>query len=132
MTNVVMLVNGKHRDEGRRLQRTGESVISTQNLEVFQNLEGLSERLHRFPREIAVVVLFPANEDQLSELISLKDYLDGIPLILVLPDGERETISKGYKLYPRFISFINSDFTDVAAVLEKMLMPTYSKGCYAF
>lgn len=132
MNNVVLLVNKKHQNAGRRLKGAVESMVSAENLEIYQDLDGLYERLRQLPREIPVAVLFPANGEQLSELMLLNVYLENIPVILVLPDGKKETVSKGCKLYPRFISAIDSDFTDVAAVLEKMLELTDSREHYAF
>ncbi len=50
-----------------------------------------------------------------------------LPVILVLADRKKDTILKGRKLYPRFISHADGDFTDVAAVLEKKFENIKSK-----
>ncbi len=36
-------------------------------------------------------------------------------------DGEKDTVTNGHKLYPRFISYADGNFKDVASVLGKML-----------
>ncbi len=54
-------------------------------------------------------------------MYSMKDLIGDIRIILILPDTEGDTISLGHKLYPRFASYADGNFKDVAAVLEKML-----------
>ena len=61
-------------------------------------------------------------------IYALKDLFDGIRKIIILPDGEQVTISLAHKLYPRFLSYIDSDFSDVAAVLKKMATSANSKN----
>lgn len=132
MSSVVLLVNREHQEVGKRLQWAVESVVPANNLDVYKDIFGLYKRLLRLPKEISVIVLFPADNKQLSELMLLNLYLENIPIILILPDGKKETVSRGCKLYPRFISSINSDFTDVSAVLEKMLELADSRERCAF
>jgi hypothetical protein len=45
-----------------------------------------------------------------------------LPVILVLPDKEQKTLYLGRKFSPCFISYTDSDFSDVALVLAKMMM----------
>jgi len=40
---------------------------------------------------------------------------------------EQDTYLKGHKLYPRFMSYMDGDFSDVALVLAKMLEDAYQK-----
>jgi hypothetical protein len=81
----------------------------------------LSRRLRQPRHNLAVAVLVAASRQELLELLSIRDLLDGIRIILVLPDRQDDTIAKGHRLYPRFLTFADSDFLDVAAVLSKML-----------
>jgi hypothetical protein len=71
-----------------------------------------------------IAVLLASNGIELTQFLSLDEYMVDIPLILILPDQGRETVSTGHRLRPRFISFLHSDFTDVSAVLAKMLERT--------
>ena len=40
--------------------------------------------------------------------------------MLVLSDSHDETIAAGHKLYPRFLTYVDSNLMEVGAVLEKM------------
>ena len=68
-----------------------------------------------------MAVLLAASKGQLSELLSLRELLNDVRIILILPDRGRETISQGHLLRPRFLSYADGDLTDVIAVLSKML-----------
>jgi len=65
------------------------------------------------------MVLVATTQNDLIELIFKKHLFDDIPIILILPDRNNETISKGLKLYPRFFDYIDSDFSNVALVFFK-------------
>ncbi len=70
---------------------------------------------------MAAAVLLATSKDAFSEILSISGLFHDVPIILVLPDREAETVAKGHTLYPRFMAYIDGDLTDVAAVLGKML-----------
>jgi hypothetical protein len=90
-------------------------------MEKVQTIESLRKRLHRLPKGIDIAILLAKDREQLKELVSMKDFLDGISIILILPDQEKETISNATKLYPSFISSLDGDFILVTDVLGNML-----------
>jgi len=96
--------------------RTNFSIMET-----VQTIESLKKRLHRLPKGIDIAVLTARDREQLKELVSMKEFLDGISIILILPDQDRETIAHATKIYPSFISSIDSDFSLVSDVLGNML-----------
>ncbi len=118
--NVVLYASGKDEAVSQRLQKVTESKVSLKHLETIQTIEDLSKRVRRLPREIDIAVLLAQSNDQLSELFPLKEFLEDVRIILILPDWERETITKGHLLRPRYIDDVNGDFSNVGAVLEKM------------
>ncbi|MFC1552775.1 hypothetical protein ACFL6P_09470 [Candidatus Latescibacterota bacterium] len=88
---------------------------------IFNTMESLSSRLRQEMNSDIIVVILTVDNDDLSEVYTLRRILHDIRLILILPDLEESTISKGFECYPRFVSYINSDFTDVISVLNKMI-----------
>lgn len=104
-----------------RLQRVIEGLVPKQDTEIYRTIDSLSHRLRQPRHNLAVAVLLAASRQDLLELLSIRDLLDGIRIILVLPDRQDDTIAKGHRLYPRFLTYADSDFLDVAAVLSKML-----------
>jgi hypothetical protein len=50
--------------------------------------------------------------------------LTEIYIIMVIPDGEKETLALAHLLLPRFLSRTESDFVDLRVVLAKMYAHT--------
>ncbi|MCF8084998.1 MAG: hypothetical protein K9M96_18115 [Deltaproteobacteria bacterium] len=115
-----------HHEVGQRLQKTVESVMPMGVLEVFHSLADFCQRLRRIPLQPpGIAVLFAETRDELSEFIGVRDLLKDLRIILVLPDLDEETVSRGHALYPRYLTYVSSDFGDVQAVLERMLKQVY-------
>ena len=91
-------------------------------LELIHTLPDLKQRLSQLPKTIDAGVLIAGDAAQLCELVGMQDFLDGVPLILIVPDFEKETVAKAAKLYPSFICTLDSDWEVVASVLERILL----------
>jgi hypothetical protein len=113
---------------GKRLRRVIEAIVSKENTEMYQTIDSLARRLHQPRNDLAVAVLLAASREDLLGLLSLGDLLDSIRIILVLPDRKDSTIDKGHRLQPSFLTYADSDFLDVAAVLIKMQQSAYARG----
>ncbi len=127
---VILLNNSGSKAANDRLQKIITSKVSHTNLEIFYSIEDLTKRIRRIPRDISVAILPAQNEEQLSKLVFLKEYLEDIPIILVLPNMKRVSILKGHLLNPKFMDFTGGDFTNVGAVLEKIIARTNDKQIF--
>ncbi len=95
-------------------------TICGQNVEIFQTITGFTKRLRQIGTIPELFVFAPATDSKLSELIDHKDLFDSYPIILVLPNRRDSTIHKGHLLTPNFLTFWDSDLTEVSDVLTKM------------
>jgi hypothetical protein len=118
---VLLFADSDDKTVNNCLLRIIKSKTGCSYLEPVHSLESLKIRLRRLPKGIDIAILLAKDKEQLSEFISMKDFLDGISLILILPDLEKKTISDATKLYPSFISSMDSDFILVSDVLGNML-----------
>jgi hypothetical protein len=118
--NLIMYANGSN-GAGERLQNAIESIVPENQTEIYRTTISLYQRLRKPTFGVAVAVLLAATKNELLEIHSMKDLFRDIRIILILPDTEGDTVSMGFKLFPRFISYADGNFKDVAAVLEKML-----------
>ncbi len=118
---VVLYANGGNAPASRNLKRIIETCVPSNSLEVYGSRHDFAQRIYHIPRNIDIAVLFAQNQDQLSELISLKDFLVDVRMILILPDREHLTVIKGHTLLPNYTSYIDSNEADVASVLNKMI-----------
>ena len=89
---------------------------------MYHSLDELITRLRRPKEGQTILVLFAAAGKGLSDILSIRDLLEDMKIIIILPDRKGETIAKGYTLHPRFLTFADSDFGDVVAVINKMSM----------
>jgi hypothetical protein len=104
-----------------RLQFMIESELPDQQLEVFYSIEGLAERLSQSVRGNCAAIIQAEDIADLKKIFTLKNLLRDIRIILILPDRSKEAVSIGYKLHPRFLSYSDGEFGEVAVVLKKMI-----------
>lgn len=124
--NLLFYANGRN-GAGERLRELIEAQIPKRRIKIYRTLKGLSHRLRRPRYDVAITVLFAGSRKELQDLFSIRALLWNLRIILILPDGEADTIAKGHKLFPRFLSYADGNFMDVAAVLKKMLKRVSSK-----
>jgi hypothetical protein len=105
---------------GKRLFGMIEKLVVADEIEIFRTVDSLARRLKQPVFDLKITVLLTTTRQELSEILLIKDLFQDIRIILILPDGDSETLSMGHTLYPRFISYIDSDFEDVAVALSKM------------
>ena len=108
-------------EQGERLQRVIEVFSPKEKLETCRSIGTLREKLQQPFKHLDVAVFFPSDENELSDLLTIQNLLSGIRIILVLPNRTRGIVSMGHMLRPRLISYCDSDFFEVAAVLGRML-----------
>ena len=118
---MVILFSTSKRKSGIRLQRIVETVVSKKNVTIYRTIDALSGGLRQPRNDVSVALLLASSKMDLHELVSLRDLLWDIKIILILPDSDPETIAKGHILRPRFLSYCDSNFQDVAAVLIQMI-----------
>ena len=119
---VLLCTNDAVNGVGERLEGVIAKIVPGGNLRICRGLKDFSRTLHRRLLEgCGIAVILATNQQELEEFVSLQELLDGLAIILVLPDRGRDTISKGHALYPRFLSYVDAGFGDVAAVLKRLL-----------
>jgi hypothetical protein len=124
--NILLYVIVGNR-AGERLRTVIETIVPAKNMKIYQRIETLAQRLRGPRHDLAVIVLLAANNGDIMEFFSISDLLYDLRIILILPDRKRDTISKGHLLRPRYLAYADSNFSDVAAVLSKMLQNKYAE-----
>ncbi len=117
----VLFYSTTKRGAGERIQKIVKGCVLKENLESYRTIDGLSLRLREPTNDIGIVVLLALDKKDLSSFLVVRELLLGLRIILILPDGKKDTVTNGHKLYPRFISYADGNFKDVASVLGKML-----------
>lgn len=115
-------------EASERIQGVVEMLASKANTEVFQSIEDLSHRLRQPANSSSIVTLLVRNKEDLIDMVSIRHLLSEIAVILILPYREESTTAMGYTLCPRFLTYVDSNFMEVGAVLGKMLENYKKKG----
>ena len=89
--------------------------------ELYHTIRTLSQRLTRPIDGLAIMVLIAGDRKDLLNIIAMQKLFGFIKIIIILPDREDESVKIGYKLQPRFLTYVNGDLSEVHAVLRKML-----------
>lgn len=124
--NIILYIPYPEKDNDLSEQVVGK-LSKYPNVHLHRTLNGLYRKLsggfdeNRPP----TVLLFIPNRGCLMDICAHKEYFLDKKLILVLPDAEAETVSLGFRLFPRFVTYTDSDGTDICSVIEKMV----SKEC---
>lgn len=118
----VLYFAGESAAASRSLQNVLEMLVMPGKLETFRTVDSLKNRL-RQPTGItdSIAVLFTRSKQELVGLLRIADLLSDLRIVLLLPDDHVETIASGHLLRPRFLSHVDGDVGEVAAVLQKML-----------
>ena len=105
----------------KKVESEIEKLVPAVEIETYQTKEALSSRLRGPGENITIAVLIATNKKKFMEILSLRELLGDLRIILLLPDREEDTIHKGHALRPRFLGYADSDLTMLAPVLKKML-----------
>ncbi len=117
---IVILYTSHWEEPAERLQRLIQSSFPVEGIEIYRTLGSFLHRLQNPPDLPFVVVLLAGERNELSDFRSIDHLLGGTRLILVLPDQAEETLRTAHRLRPRYLTYADSDFSDLAQVIKKM------------
>ncbi len=118
--SILLYLNPRHNTD-LQLKSMVETVVLKENITIVGNMDQLLHILRQPLNGIIAAIIHAGSEQELMDLTSFKDLLIRIPLILVLPDQEQATITRGHVLRPRYITYADSNLTDVRDVFKKMV-----------
>jgi len=110
---------------GKLLWNLHQELASEYKVAFCRHINTLSLKLRKSLGELTIAILLAESKEELLDLLSIRDLLNGIRIILILPDGNKDSIKKGHALSPRFLTYTDSDFNWITAVLKKMLLNNY-------
>ncbi len=116
----IFFLSGSKNDARKRLQRVLEYMLPKKNIKYIRSIPELEKNLRKTTGKLSLALILHVGREQLAGLLSIKELFEDTSLILILKDKDAEIISMGHHLRPRFITYADSDFLDVASVLMKM------------
>ncbi len=120
MSEIIIFSTPKN-SAGKNLKQVVNSVTSEQPKKVYTSISKLAHRLQNHMDHDTIGIFLTSDKDELSGLASIQHLFRSIRIILVVPDRKHHTISKGFSLKPRYLSYADGDLSDVAAIMGKMV-----------
>ena len=108
-------------DAEKRLMAAVEDAAPRAAIKIYRTTETLRKRLLLGGSSALAVVVLASTKQDLLSLMPLRELLLGFRVIMILPDEDEVTLAVGWGMWPRFVSYTDSDFHDVAGVLKKMV-----------
>jgi len=118
---MVFIIYKSSTRDSDKLERAVESIVPAEQVENYNSIKEVTQRLQRPMKEEVVGIFMPSSEKDLSDLLSITHLVRDIRIILVLPNRDEKTMSIGHSLRPRFLTYADGDLSDVAAVMKKMM-----------
>ena len=119
MRKTILIYSADSKTTGRRFKKEVERVIPDALKKVCRTLEGFKRTLIENMAMYKIVVSLCATRTEMDFLSLMREPLSQCRLILIIPDHRPETIRQAHRLYPRFLSYADSNFENVAAVIQK-------------
>jgi hypothetical protein len=91
------------------------------NTEVFEKRGEFIGRLRQPKDNGLITILFDPSREDLEGMDVARQFLSDVPLLLVLSDQEPETLALAYRLLPSYITYVDSDLSQLLAVVKKLL-----------
>jgi hypothetical protein len=116
----VLFYISKRDDAEKKLMAAVEDAAPKAAIKVYRTTEALRKRLLLGGSSALAVVVLASTKQNLLSLMPLRELLLGFRVIMILPDADEVTLAVGWGMWPRFVSYADSDFHDVAGVLKKI------------
>jgi hypothetical protein len=117
----ILFYSSQKEESGTGIGERLRMLVPEDELKIYRSIEELVHGLYRLYDPDTIVLLQARDREELLRIVSLRDLLQGLRIILLIPDRNGETISLAHRLRPRFLSNSENDFSDTFSVLQKML-----------
>ena len=117
----VLLYSATRNGKNDGLKNVIKSLVPDERLEIYRTVETLSSRLRQPRLDPFIAVIQASSESELNSMVDFGELFNDCRLFLILPDRKADTIVKGHRLRPRFLTYADNDFIRGTAVLKKMI-----------
>ena len=124
----IFLYSTISKEGGRKIDELLKTILPKEKIAVYENIDELSRRLKHPGQEGSIGILAPGSRQEILEILARRDLFRDLKTIIIAPDHETETINLAYQLRPRFLTYLNGDMGDLAAVISKIVSSQGSNG----
>lgn len=117
---MKLLIYASGGEDRRRMLAAINGHAHRCTLETYADLDRLACRLRKSCAEEMWLVLVAGTCEELGEFTDLVHLIQHCRSILVLPDRRHRTLVAAHMLYPRYIGYLDGDFSDIRSVLAQV------------
>jgi len=126
MRNILYCCPGNESDCGEA-GKIIERISTKARYSVFREISLFEKHIRTYLSHEHLIILHAESKEHLQQFMAMRDLLIGYRIILILPDRDPSTLAQGHSLRPRFITYLDADFREMAAVLHNILHPAASE-----
>jgi len=117
----ILFYSSTREDPGMEIGERLRRLAPEEGVEVCRSIEELIRGIHRSYDRDTIILLRVRDRKELLRIVSLRDLLQDLRIILLIPDREEETIALAHRLRPRFLGNGENDVSDTMSVVGKMM-----------
>lgn len=117
---TVLLFANDFLEYGKHLRQKIEKICDFGQLIECREISQLTEHLLSRAVDVRVGIFCVQHEFDLDRLLLMQHLLESVFVILILPNIDDDLIAKCHRLRPRFISYPDTQFEDVVAVMNHL------------
>jgi len=126
MINILYCCPGNESDCGKA-ERIIEKFYREERYSVFREISLFEKHVRAYLSHEHLIILHAESKEHLQQFMAMRDLLIGHRIVLILPDRDKATLAQGHRLRPRFITYLDADFREMASVLYNILHPAASE-----
>lgn len=113
-----------------RLKEAIRGVVADNNIHICDDLNGFVDRFRQSFGSLRIGIVVLHSIEELNDLLVYRNVLRQIWTIIILPNRDPQTITKAYRLWPRYISDLDGDLSDIRGILSHIKGRWLSNGCF--
>lgn len=117
----LMIYHGKSRQAGLDMLVTLGRMPGVATVGLCGNTRDLAASIRACNRNELIVIVIALSRGELADLLKIRELLEDIPLIMILPDNTRQTFSMGNQLFPRYVGYADDASQAIRSVMKKMI-----------
>ena len=117
---IPVYMANKNDTVGDKLTALLVERLPKEKIEACIGFERLVHLLIRIGERPEIIVIYTSNILELERIVSIRQLLTDIAVLLVIPDENEATLTLGHKLRPRLLIASSGDLTVIPAMLTKM------------
>lgn len=116
----LLIYRSTDHDWSEKLQDDLELISTVEKIDIYDSMTDLKMGLRHPGENTEIGILIISDVKEIGELQKIKSLLNKLRIIMVLPSYRDDYLKPAYKLGPRFITYVDSDLSEMRDVVERL------------